>query len=191
MPGYEWSIAGGRPVGIANWTAIENAIQAQVVAASGLAASNVIWSFQSRSKPTRDFIRLELDSIESQNSVTPETSTIDNPTPSAGAEIVSSSEEQIDFTVEIHFFTGVSGGTGSARSRLATILRYMSAEEVTTALDASGVALIDCGPVTALPVVLDAEYESRARATLALRTVDGFRKTATYIQTAAWTTTIT
>lgn len=189
MSDPQWTLVGGRPVGIANWTAFENAIQAQVAAAAGLTPSNVVWSFQSRDRPSRDFIRLEIDRIESQNSVTPEESTTDNPTPTTGAEILRSSEEQIDFTVNVHFFSGVSAGVGAARSRLSTILRYLGTERVTDALAESLLALVDCGPVSALPVVLDVEFESRAVAALSFRAVDGFTEAGGYIATVPYTTT--
>lgn len=187
---YEWTLApDGVPMGIANWDAISNAIQAQVVAASGLAANRVIWHTQGRDRPdgATSFITLEIvGAIESMGSVTPQQTTDDNPdsTGDDGFEIILKSEEPINFQVRINYYMGKKFGKRAAWARLSTVCRFLNAESTADELLSSGVAIVDTGTVQNLTTAFETEFESRAVVDLSFATVDGFEEATTYIETA-------
>lgn len=168
----------------ANWSTIEDAIQAQIVAASGLSGSKVIWEHQGRDRPTTELITLRLDGAEDTAPATPENRVTDNPAPTAGAEILLTSSQQVDFDLVVTLYAGPKTGTGSAFARLNKVRAYLGRDDVVETLGASGLALFAVGRVRSQPTILETEFESRATLTLRFRTVDGNEETTTYIETA-------
>lgn len=183
---FEWQLSASIPLGIANWDAISNAIQAQIVVKSGLPSTSVIWNAQGRDRPVGSFISLAVSSLESEAPNTPQQSVDDNPasTGSDGIELIQKSEEPITFAVRVQYFKGTKTGNGSAWARLSTIVRYLSGENATNALDASLVTLAECGVVNDISTALETEYESRAVVDLRFSVIDGIAEGVTYIQTA-------
>ena len=170
---------------VANWEAIENAIQAQVVAATGLAGASVRWADQSRDAPASgDSVRLAV--LTGGVVGHAEESTITNPAPSAGQEIILRSHEQAEFEVQVQVFTMSPTGNSSAFAQANNVARYLQRDDVTDTLFASKLALVSVDNVQRLPLMLETEFQGRALFTARFRTLDGSEYATTYIETAEW-----
>ncbi len=182
---YEWELSDALPETVANWEAIENAIQAQVVLGSGLAPTRVVWMHQTADRPDRDFIGLEHLSSHFVSPANPEITQRDNPdsVEDDGEELILAALDTLEFTVRLHFYTVTASGAGSARARLSAVRGFLGSEKVTEDLDASGITLVQCGAVQPLPTIHEVKFESRAMLDVELRTIDGFEEKVTYIET--------
>lgn len=188
---FDWNLVAGPPSSIADWDLIENAIQTQIALASGLPSNQVIWSHQSGDRHDRDFIVIEHLGATDSAPATPEIQQTDTPgvtVPAAGVvgpggEITLTSRDNVDFSVRLMFYTRAATGKSAARARLGAVRGYLGTDDVSDALDASNVALIECGTVQPIPVVLETKFESRASLEVLFRTVDGYSVKATIIQT--------
>ncbi len=180
-----WDLDSDLPVVVANWEAIENAIHAQIAAGSGLAVTKVVWMHQTADRPDTDFIGLEHLGSEYEAPATPEIGQRDNPDSITddGEELILSALDTVNFGIRLHFYTKTATGAGSARARLAAVRGFLGCEKVTEELDESDIVLVECGPVQALPAILETRFESRATLDVRFKTVDGFEEKVTYIET--------
>ena len=175
---------------IANWETIENTIQSQIALASGLAGASVRWANQSRdSVASGDSARLTL--LDSQTIGHAEETEIDNPSPSAGAEIILREHEQIEFDVQIEIFSMTPTGNSSAWARASSAARYLQRDDVTEVLFAARLALVSVANVQRMAAVLETEIQDRALFAARFRTLDGSEYATTFIQTAEWVGSLT
>jgi hypothetical protein len=175
---------------VANWDSIENTIQAQVVAATGIAGASVRWADQSRDAPVSgDSVRLAL--LSGGPIGNPEETVINNPTPSAGQEILLRSHEQTEFDVQIEVFTMTPTGNSSAYAQANNVARYLQRDDVTENLFAVKLALVSVDRVQRVPRVLETEVQGRALFVARFRTLDGSEYATTYISSAEWVGSLT
>lgn len=176
-------------MGIANWNTIEDTIQAQVAAGTGITGASVRWANQSRDAVAAgDSARLTI--LESNTIGHAEETEIDNPTPSAGAEILLREHEQIEFDVQIEVMSMTPTGNASAWAKASSAARYLQRDDVTETLFAARLALVSVARVQRLPVVLETEVQDRAVFVARFRTLDGSEFATTYIETAEWVGTL-
>lgn len=177
--------------------AIEDAIHTELVNASGLAGARIIYEHQNRdalgkSGASREFMTVGFGDLKDLAPATPSVTVRDNPSPSAGAEILLGVSSDSEFTVRVTFYAGPTTGTGSAYSRLRDIVKKLALDAATARLQAVSIAFVECSNgVRSVPTVVDTEFESRAVADLRFRTVDGVEVAETYIQTAEFVGTYT
>lgn len=178
-------------MGIANWTTIENTIQAQFVAASGLTGDRVRWAHQSRDAvgTAGDFATLEMFRFLTVGAA--EDSVIDNPTPIAGQEILIRAQAQTEFEVRFSLFTMTPTGSNSAGAKAINVRHYLERDDVIETLQAAGLALVTVEDVQRIPAVLETEYQDRAVFVARFRTLDGSSYATTYIESAEWVGTLT
>jgi hypothetical protein len=176
-------------MGIADWNSIEDAIQAQVAAGTGIPGSSVRWANQSRDAVAAgDSVRLTL--LESRVVGHAEESSVDNPTPSPGAEILLREHEQVEFDVQVEVLSMTPTGNASAWAKASNAARYLQRDDVTEALFAERLALVSVDGVQHLPAVLETEVQDRAVFVARFRTLDGSEYATTYIERAEWVGTL-
>jgi hypothetical protein len=177
-------------MGIANWSTIEDTIQAQIAAGSGIAGASVRWADQSRDSPASgDSVRLAITNGATVGHA--EEHEINNPTPSAGNEILLREHEHLEFDVEVQFFSMTPHGNSSAWARARTTSSYLQRDDVTENLFAAGLALVSVDRVQRAPAVLETEIQDRAVFTARFRTLDGSEQATTYIERAEWIGSLT
>lgn len=175
---------------------IENAIHSELITASGLAGDRIIYEHQNRdalgkSGSSREFMTILVQDPKSLAPATPRRTVRDNPTPSAGAEILIGVATDFEFIVRVTFYAGPVSGAGSAYDRLTTLIDKLALDEVSLRLAAASVVFVESGGVRSVPTVLETEYESRAVADLRFRARRSTETPETYIETAEWSATYT
>lgn len=166
----------------ADWQAIENALQAWGVRASGLDPTLVRWADQDGSRPQPPFVELRLDH-EGGGSPVPEQQVIDNPEPVAGQEILINTITHEDLTLTVHVYTAVTVGVNSARALASRMKAQIASETEIGNFDDAGIAIVETGPVQNLTAVLETKSEGRAVFDVRLRVADGFTEATTYVET--------
>lgn len=182
-------------VSVADQKAIEDAIQAAIVGASGLAPGRVIWGNQSGDRPgtfgDRDLISLFWGNTSPFAEATPEQFTEDTAGSPAGEEVTITTLDHEQVSLIVNYYTGKNTGNTSARSRLKAVRNKLNSETYSSGLMDSAISLMSIGPVQSVSVVLETEVESRARMELVLGLVDGAIEKVTNIVTAELTGTYT
>ncbi len=173
---------------------IENAIHAELITASGLAGGRIIYEHQNRpalgkAGALREFMTQHYDNLNPVGGATPSQTQRDNPTPSAGEEILIGTLSDVRFSVRVTFYAGPTTGTGSAYERLRSVIAKLGLDSVALRLQAVGVAFIEARDVRSVPVVLETEYESRAVADLQFSMTEAAETPETYIETVTVTGT--
>lgn len=158
---YEWDISGSESV-IDSYDAIENAIHDQIVLASGLDPTKVIWDSQSRERPPSDFIDLNISELETLDPATNEEEQSYDANRPNGSQIQITTVEDVELKVMIQYYAVPPSGKTTAHARLAAVRTYLGREDVTDALWEDWIGLTNVGAVKRIPKVLEAEYESRA-----------------------------
>lgn len=165
-----------------NQTTAENALQLQVSTACALAGDHVIWNHQSRDRVPRPFVVLTWLGDRVLAPATPVESVDDNPTPTAGKEIVISASDDMEFQVRIDTYAESVTGSASALAVARKIARYLGRDDCSAALDAAGVAIIEAGAISSVPALLETKFEGRAQFTVRCRARDAAQEETTYIQ---------
>lgn len=181
----------------ANWTTIENALQAQVVRALGLAGAKVIWEGQKLPRPVKPFVTLQIEADD--GAALPEPYQKNNPagvagtltpTVTIGTELLIGTTDNAEFTLRVQAFTPEVIGTSCARALLLKVKNAFGADSYTDALFASGIAVIDRSTVLNLTDLLETKFEGRAALEIRCRVEDGHEETQTFIETVQITTTL-
>lgn len=165
-----------------DWATIEPAINAFLVGTSGLAASNVFWGQQGAPRVSPPYIVFTLISLDEMGDDSRYIS--DNPTPSAGAEILYNVAgwRKAILTIEI---TGVTPlGANSPKAIMDTLKTRAKLPSLRDALVAARVGLGVFAPTTLLPSVVGAVTEPRALSSATLFVVSETSETGTYVETA-------
>lgn len=162
----------------------ENAVHSEVMAALGYAASKVIWENQNGDRPLRPFVSLQTQSIEPlsphfENSVT------DNPTPSAGEEILVISKSQYRIDVQCTVFSSSAVGTSGALYLANRIYRHFGKDDTLTRLEdgTEPISVVRGSPAQDVSIVLDAKIEGRATLVLSFYLAMQDEEATTYIET--------
>lgn len=163
----------------ANWTAIEQELQACVRRASGL--ERVVWTDQDGTRPQLPYATIRVDPPDATGA-RDEVRVSLTPGQPAGAELTFETCSQAEFDLRVQVFTKTTRGDDSA-CRIATRLRNsLSKQSELAILSAAGVAVVDRGPVQNLTALLETRSEGRAALDVRLRTADGTTETETYIE---------
>ncbi len=168
-----------------NFSAFETAVQSQIRAASGLAT---IWANQTRDRPARPFV--ELNVLETQVSDHDEESFGDNPSPTPGAELITTSKQHVEVRVQVRVFSSAVVGNSRAANVAQTIRSRLSFDSVAEVLWAADVAVIERGNVRDATIVLESEHEGRAVFDIRFRVGVWETETTTYIEAAEIETTV-
>ena len=174
-----------------NWNTLENLIHGQIVAASGLPATSVIWEHQNRDRPVAPFISLRLEDSNTIAQHTAEQTIRDNPAPVAGQEILLGIVKTIEFTLFVSVVTVPTAGSLSAFARLQAIRSMLETETIQDPFFAAGVSLWECGQIQNVPRILETQFEGRATLPLKFRCADQVEIATTYIESAEWVSVIT
>ena len=167
--------------------AFENAVQAQVVAATGFSGSKVIWANQTRDRPTRPFVELAFLKEETTNFTEQyQADTVGSP---EGEELTLYSKEHVEPTIQVRVFSNDVVGNNTARNIAKKIRAYLGRDSVQYALGA--VAVVNRGTVRDISLVLETEHEGRAILDLKFRLSQIEEETVTYIQTVTVETNVT
>lgn len=165
-----------------DWTTVEDALHAWIVAATGLAATNVFWEQQGIGKPAGAYVTMNLSITQSGQDWTDIT---DNPTPSPGAEIIHTVRGPRLGTLALQCFAGDATGPSSSKAYLAKLHGSLGLPSIHDALVIAkvGIAIID--PVQSLTLELgNAVIESRALTSIKMHLTSEVSETGTYIETA-------
>lgn len=122
-----------------SWTAVENAIQAWVVAGSGLVGSKVIWAQQNSPRPDGTYIALRVTYIRRLGLDWLDVLDSDPVTP--GAEIRQIARGVRECTLNIQCYNGDPMGDNSATARLHSVVSYAKFPSLRNMLNAAGVGL--------------------------------------------------
>lgn len=172
-------------MGIANWTQIENALQARIALGLGVPGDRVRWGDTSRDSPVTagDHAVLRVGNIASLSPATPEQNVTDNPQAFPGGEILLNSLEPTEFELTITVYTTRTTGSFSAYARATSARSALHSESTTDALEAANVVIVQCEAVQSLPALLETEFQGKAVFTALVRISDGNSEAATFIET--------
>jgi hypothetical protein len=167
---------------VATWEAIENAIFAWVRDASGLSASQIVWSEQISdiNKPTGQHVRISLGQ-DTQLGAHPEVTHEYDSGASAGAEITITAESISEFPVTVQVLGGSTVQNSSARAIASTIRNKLALTTTKDAFAAVGISCFDLGRVQSLPAILASNYEARAFFEARFYVLQSVSETNTYI----------
>lgn len=146
------------------WTQIEEAIQAWIVAGSGLPSNHVLWSEEVGDRPSGTYISMMIDGVDQP--ARDYTETKNNPSPTAGAELVKTTTGARQAMLRLQCFAGVDATTKKpnrgavAMQMLADVLS--SIEDNVDALDDAGVGIGDAGIVRRLSPTRSSLLDPRA-----------------------------
>lgn len=131
------------------WTTIEDAIQAAIVAGSGLPDNHVIWTDEPGERPAGTYISMMVDEIDQP--ARDYTETKNNPSPTDGAELVKTTTGARQAMLRLQCFAGVDATTqkpirGSVAMKVLADVMSSIEDQVDT-LDAAGVGIGDMGLV--------------------------------------------
>jgi hypothetical protein len=166
----------------ADWSAIEDALQAWVKTSTGLGDTHVFWSDQGVNRPAPPFVSLTLDGprrVGVDAIVTTTDLLQDN-----GEEILVQNVGNRECTLRVQHFGGDPCGDVSSRAVMAKCLTDLYRMDVKAALEAAGVAILDVGPVENVAGVRALQIEPRAALVVRLAVADEAGARTGYIATA-------
>lgn len=175
-----------------NHNALYAAFQTVVAEASGLPGTRVIWGSTSGDRPPdQNYITLKVLMVEPLHQLT-EDFIGDNPTPTAGNEVVVSTEEHFEMIIEVQAFAVTRAGEYPAAPHMLEVVRnYLGRTATLDDLRAVSATIVNRGTVRHLPTVLNTMFESRAVLEVRLRGRSGHSETTTYIETVDYSVNIT
>lgn len=144
-----------------NFTTIENALRAWVVAASGYPEGRVIWADQNGPRPTGDVITMQLRDIVTLGAADEIIETTDLGRP-AGQEVEVKAEGMREFACLLQCYTEATNGDSSGRAVLTRVQTHLGLPTVGDALKAAGVSVHDRGTVQYVPGIANTNFEGRA-----------------------------
>lgn len=165
-----------------NWTTIKAAIHAWVQTASGYAADRVVWGRQPNA-PTRTRPFIEMSVTGMHNPGIDGVHVSDNPTPSAGAEILHTAQGPRTALLTLTCYAQEGTGSASAVAVLTTVMAKAGLPLAREALDTAGVGLGEESDVLGVDGLLNvAAFEPRATVSVRLHLASEVSETGTYIE---------
>lgn len=173
---------------VPTWEQTQAAIQAWIVAGSGLAADRVRWSGQGGNIPT-GVPWISITVLADQPTGSPWVDVEDATSPTAGAEIVHVARSQHAGTLSIQMFNAAAVGSSSGIAVLRRLRAAARLPTVRAALEAGGVGLGSFTAARNVPALQNATYfeprgviECRIHTVCEIRPDDG-GEAGTYIET--------
>lgn len=168
-----------------NWAAIKPAIVSWVRTATGLDAEHVYWTQSGRTRPTGQYVELTVSGVRGVGLDWIDVE--DNPTPSAGQEVLYQARGTREVAVQMQCFAGATVGTSLEAATvvevLERVLAYARLPVVQDALNAAGVALGPYDQVTDATGFPGASlFEPRAVWNLRLHTTSEVSTPDTFIE---------
>lgn len=164
-----------------SWTPIEKAIHAWVTASSGLAAARVVWGAQNGPAISSPYIVLRRRSIRAVGNDWVDVE--DNPTPSAGAEILQLARGQRRAVLAITCYGSVATGSSCPEAIIGDVVAALALPSVSAALSAAGVGISNLADVLVLDGVVNSTLlEPRASVDVFFYVASQVSETATYIE---------
>lgn len=143
-----------------DWTAIEDALQAWVVASTGYAANRVLWRDQDANAKVADRITLHISGPIVLG--TDEQSSATDLLQPAGQEITLSVRGDREWSLQVECYTGVTTTTSDAKSILSKLQTVGQLPSKLALLDAQGITVFDHGSVQYTPEIREVAYQGRA-----------------------------
>ena len=169
---------------------VENAIQAWIVAGSGLAADKVLWSGQGKGRPGEQWISLKFLALPSEGQDW--TDVEDAPEPQDGAEIEHRARGQRVATLSIQCYAGNAVGAVSPMMRLERVKLARSLPTAMDAFRAGGVGIRSMsGPTDVSAPRTPGTFEPRAVMSARISLAAELVETGTYIEKAGGAGTVT
>lgn len=143
-----------------NWTALEDALQAWVVSATGYASNRVLWRDQNANAKVADRITLHLNGpiVLGCDELGSSTDLLQP----AGQEITLSVRGDREWSLQVECFTGDTTTTSDAKSILSKLQTVGQLPSKLALLDAQGISLFDLGSVQYTPEIREVAYQGRA-----------------------------
>lgn len=174
-----------------DWSAVEDALQAEIVGGSQVEGSRVRWEIQSRDTPqgVANYVTLRIDALTPVASEAPEQVVTDNPAAFPGGEILIESKEHSEFDLQVTIYSVRPTGSNSAIAIANRTRAFLGTESSAVRLGAAGLAIVRTTTVQRVPALLETEFEDRAVFTARVRFCDGFSEPSTFIESAEWSAT--
>lgn len=175
-------------------TAFENAIATRVLAESGLSTGQVIWAKQTRKRPARPFIALDILDSGAVNNQGSEQRTVQNPDwdPDTDTEnldaLLMSNIDHPELTVQMTAYSSEATGDTRAFNVLEKVRAKLGSDRATA--DLGDIAVVNRGNVRDVSLVLENEYEGRAVLAVIFRVADENVEDAGVIEIVEVETTI-
>jgi hypothetical protein len=125
---------------VPTWETVQAAIQAWIVAGSGIPADRVRWADQGGTIPT-DVLWISLSVIAEQTLGRPWADVTNNPTPAPLADVIHTVRSSNVGTLSIQVFNAAAQGSSSALQILKNVILARSLPSVHAALVAGGVGI--------------------------------------------------
>lgn len=147
-----------------SWVAIEDAMHSAVVAASGLAASKVYWSYQDRSEDEGDFVVISFGGeIPVGQDWIHRTTNLLRPN---GQEILEQVQGVREVPFQIECYTDAVLGENSARRRAELIRSSFRLSSVRGRMRKAKISPFDSEMVSYVPDILTVKFRGRATVTI-------------------------
>lgn len=143
-----------------SWEDVENAVQAAVVAASGMDQDKVTWSYQNVNEPELDHVTISFGG-EIMIGVDHIKTTYDATRPN-GQEIKQEIQGVREVSLEIACFTTTTSGSAAARRLLELTRTRLRLDTIRYGLKQAGLSVFDPGPVNWIPDIPSARFRGRA-----------------------------
>lgn len=168
-----------------SWGGIELALRSWAL----VAGVPVIWGQQDGERPAAPYISLLMTSVAEVGHDWLDV--IDNPAPSAGAEILHRARGQRRGVLSVQCFAGPATGDSSPTRLLEAMRSAVRLPSVADALNIAGVAALGFGGVLTLGGAVGGHFEPRAAMEVYLSLTSEVSETSTYIQHVQITDQIT
>ena len=143
-----------------DWTAIEDALHAWVVASTGYASNRVLWRDQNANAKVADRITLHINGpIVLGNDELASSTDLLQP---AGQEITLYVRGDREWSLQVECYTGQTTTTSDAKSILSKLQTVGQLPSKLALLDAQGISLFDLGSVQYTPEIREVAYQGRA-----------------------------
>ena len=171
-----------------NWTAIEDALHAWVVASTGYPASRVLWRDQNANAKVADHITLHLSGpiVLGTDELKSTTDLLQPP----GQEVTLSVRGDREWSLQVECFTGQVTTSSDAKSVLSVLQTVGQLPSKLAILDAEGITLFDLGSIQYTPEVQEVEYQGRAILLMRLYSRDAASEKTGYIAEVEITDTV-
>ena len=171
-----------------DWTAIEDALHAWVVSATGYAAARVLWRDQNANAKIADHITLHLSGpiVLGTDELRSSTDLLQP----AGPEVTLSVRGDREWSLQVECFTGQVTTSSDAKSILSALQTVGQLPSKLAILDAQGITLFDLGNIQYTPDINEVGYQGRALVLMRLYSRDVASEKTGYIAEVEITDTV-
>ncbi len=171
-----------------DWTSIENALHAWVVASTGYASNRVLWRDQDANAKVADRITLHISGPIVLG--TDERVSATDLLEPAGQEITLSVRGDREWSLQVECYTGATTTTSDAKSILSKLQTVGQLPSKLALLDAQGISLFDLGSVQYAPEIREVAFQGRALVLMRLYSRDEASERTGYIAEIEITDTV-